>query len=62
MKYGMQGEILVNGVMYNQRMPGVASLSDLEIAQLATYLYSLQSPDEKRITAKEIANVLNRCP
>ncbi|MEJ7647197.1 MAG: cytochrome c [Chryseolinea sp.] len=39
LRYGRKGEIIVNGKMYNQAMPPPA-LTDLEIAEIATYLYN----------------------
>jgi cytochrome c551 len=62
MKFGMEGEIIVNGVMYNQRMPGVAALTDMEVAQIATYIYFLDSGNKKRITTTEVSAILGRCP
>src|SRR5256885_2366142 len=40
MKYGTQGEIMVNGKNFNKPMPGVPSLTELEIAEIATYLFN----------------------
>src|SRR5690242_19621245 len=38
-RYGKKGELVVNGVSYNQPMPGIPTLTDLEIAEIATYIY-----------------------
>src|SRR5258707_11205450 len=40
MKYGKQGVIVVNGKNFNKPMPGVPSLTELEIAEIATYLFN----------------------
>lgn len=40
MKKGKKGELIVNGKSYNKPMPGVASLTNLEIAEIATYIYN----------------------
>jgi mono/diheme cytochrome c family protein len=37
-RYGMEGEILVNGITYNQIMPGEKALSDFEINNIINYL------------------------
>ncbi len=37
-RYGMKGEIVVNGQSYNQAMPGNAELSDIEITNLINYI------------------------
>jgi mono/diheme cytochrome c family protein len=62
MKYGMEGEIVVNGVVFNQRMPGIPSLTDMELAQLATYIYSLESTAQRLITTQTVTAVLAECP
>lgn len=38
-KHGLSGEIMVDGVMYNQTMPANPKLTNLEIVQISTYLY-----------------------
>ncbi len=62
MKYGIQGEIVVNGVVFNQPMPGVLALTDMEIAQIATYIYNLESTDRGLISTHEVAALLAKCP
>lgn len=49
-RYGQQGPILVNGKRYNRPMPANKQLSDLEIAEIATYIYH-QWGNEKTITS-----------
>jgi cytochrome c551 len=61
MKYGMQGEITVNGVMYRQPMPGVRSLNELEIAEISTYIYNSWGNEKGLIDVKGIAATLERC-
>jgi cytochrome c551 len=53
-KYGLKGEIIVNGVSYNQPMPGNPNLSNLEIAQLATFLYSVWGENEQLIPTQDV--------
>lgn len=61
MKYGIEGEIKVNGKSFVQPMPGVQSLTDLEIAEIATYIYN--SWDHKRglIDVNETSRVMSKC-
>ena len=49
-RYGQQGPILVNGKRYNRPMPANKQLSDLEIAEIVTYIYH-QWGNEKTITS-----------
>lgn len=37
-RYGMRGEIIVNGQVYDMEMPANPQLSDVEIAYLLTYI------------------------
>lgn len=61
MKNGIEGELVVNGISFNQAMPGVSTLSDLEIAEIATYIYN--SWDHKRgiIEVSNARQILNKC-
>src|SRR5882672_9894998 len=45
MKYGRKGFLSVNGKDFNQPMPGVRSLTELEIAEVATYIYNTWGHD-----------------
>lgn len=61
MKYGKQGEIVVNGDVYNQPMPGIPTLTDLEIAELATYLYNNWSRERGLISVTDVSPILQQC-
>jgi cytochrome c551 len=61
MKYGVQGEITVQGVMYNQAMPGVLSLTELELAEIATYIYNSWGSQNELIDARRIGPMLDSC-
>lgn len=39
-KNGISGPIVVNGIEYNQPMPGLSELTALEIAEITTYIYN----------------------
>src|SRR3954467_2763545 len=40
MKQGIQGQVRVNGKIFDQPMPGIPSLTELEIAEIATFIYN----------------------
>ena len=61
MKYGIDGELIVNGVAYNQAMPGIPSLTDLEVAQIATYIYNSWTHTEGLVDVKDVSRILNEC-
>jgi cytochrome c551 len=54
MRYGQQGAITVNGVVFNQPMPANPSITDLEIAEIATYIYTVFADSVQIITANEV--------
>jgi len=61
MKYGMKGDITVNDVMYNQPMPGVMSLTELELAEIATYIYNTGDHQRGLIDVKQVATIMHSC-
>ncbi|HEY5690271.1 MAG TPA: cytochrome c [Cyclobacteriaceae bacterium] len=60
-KNGKAGELIVNGKIYNQPMPGVASLTDLEIAEIATYIYNSWDHEKGIIDLKMVTATLTEC-
>lgn len=61
MRNGIRGELTVNGVQYNQAMPGVPTLTDLEIAEIATYIYNAWDNERGLVDVKEAERILNTC-
>ena len=61
MKYGKQGEILVNEVSFNKPMPGIPSLTELEIAEIATYIYDKWGDSRGLIETQEVGKILEKC-
>lgn len=61
MKNGIEGELVVNGISFNQAMPGVPTLSDLEIAEIATYIYNSWDHKWGIIEVSNARKVLNNC-
>jgi len=60
-KYGRSGEVWVNGVMYNQPMKGTPALTELEIAEIATYIYNSWGNVHDMVEVTEVAALLSTC-
>ncbi|WP_276367008.1 cytochrome c [Chryseolinea sp. H1M3-3] len=58
---GKKGELIVNGKKFNQPMPGISTLSDLEVAEIATYIYNSWSHQHGLIDVKFASEILSRC-
>ena len=61
MKFGTRGEMVVNGNNFNQPMPGVPSLTELEIAEIATYIYNTWGHERDLVEISEVQKVLEKC-
>ncbi|WP_080055203.1 c-type cytochrome [Spirosoma aerolatum] len=61
MRYGQQGKIVVNGKSYNRPMPPQPQLSDLEIAELATYIYNEWGNETTVTDVKAVTPILKKC-
>ncbi len=61
MKKGRKGEMTVNGNMFNQPMPGVPSLTELEIAEIATYIYNNWGHEKGLVEVKTVSQSLQPC-
>lgn len=61
-KNGIDGELVVNEKGYNKPMKGITILTELEIAEITTYLYN--NWDRKRgiVEVREINSALGVCP
>lgn len=59
-KNGLAGEILVNGKKYNQPMPANNQLTNLDIAEVVTYIYNEWNGETKITEVKEVEKVLNK--
>lgn len=57
-KNGQKGEIKVNGVIYNQEMPGNPQLTNIEIAHIMTYLYNIWGNEIGVISPKMVEEYL----
>lgn len=62
MRHGKRGELVVNGESFNQAMPGIPSLTDLEIAEIATYIYNTWSHKRGIVEVRDVTEILMDCP
>ncbi len=60
-KYGQKGPITVNGIEFNQIMPPLPNLTDLEIAEIATYIYTEFADTAQIITMNDVRAILDQC-
>lgn len=60
-RHGIQGEIIVNGKSFNKEMPGIPQLTDLEIAQVSTYIYNTWTHQHGILEVKEVSQILKDC-
>jgi cytochrome c551 len=58
---GKDGELIVNGKSYNQSMPAIPSLTDLEIAEIATYIYNSWENEHGIIEVQDVSKILSSC-
>lgn len=61
LKKGKEGEILVNGKSFNKAMPGIPSLTDLEVAEIATYVYNSWNNSKGLIEVSDVSRILSQC-
>jgi mono/diheme cytochrome c family protein len=61
-RFGIEGELTVNGTMYNMAMPPNPALTDLDVAQIATYILNSWGHKEGLIDVKAVSPRLNDCP
>jgi mono/diheme cytochrome c family protein len=62
MRLGQKGEITVNGIVFNQPMPENPKITDLEIAEIATYVYNTFADTVQLVTVQEVREILSNCP
>lgn len=60
-KWGKSTPTVVNGKTYLQPMAGVRTLTDLEIAEITTYIYNSWSHKRGMVTVPEVAKVIGQC-
>lgn len=60
-KNGLKGEIIVNGETYNQAMPALSRLTNLEIAEISTYIFNSWGNEKGMIDIKTVEESLSNC-
>lgn len=60
-KYGTKTPLTVNGVEYNMPMKGNPQLTDLEVAEIVTYLMNSWSREKGIVEVNQVAEVLANC-
>jgi len=61
MKYGNTSQLTVNGVYYNMKMKGNPTLTDLELAEIATYVYNRWGGREEIVSTDSVTRVIDHC-
>jgi cytochrome c551 len=61
MKFGIKGELMVNGKNFNKEMTGIPVLTDLEIAEIATYIYNTWEHQRGLIEVSYVSTTLQNC-
>jgi len=61
MKNGKNGEVIVNGKVFNQAMPGIPTLTNLEIAEIATYIYNTWDHKKGIIEVTRVNPIMETC-
>lgn len=61
-KNGKEGELMVNGKQFNKPMKGILSLTELEMAEITTYIYNTWDHKRGIVEVKEVASALRTCP
>jgi mono/diheme cytochrome c family protein len=61
-KNGKEGELIVNGKNFNKKMPPMPSLTNLEVAEIATYIYNTWEHNSgDLIDVKQVDSILSKC-
>jgi cytochrome c551 len=61
MRYGKKGELTVNNISFHQSMPAIPALTDLEIAEIATYIYNTWTHKRGIVEVKQVSIILQKC-
>ncbi|NGM73934.1 c-type cytochrome [Sphingobacterium sp. SGL-16] len=60
-KNGLDGEIVINGETFNQNMPALSTLNDVDIAYILTYVTTHFGDADSTFTQEEVAQSLKDC-
>jgi mono/diheme cytochrome c family protein len=59
---GMEGKIIVKGVEFDNAMPAIKQLSNIEIANILNYSLNSWGNNHRFITPEEIKTIIKSCP
>ena len=60
-RYGLEGEIVVNDTIYNQPMLAIIDLSEVQIVNIINYINQAWGNDYGTITVQEVKTALEEC-
>ena len=60
-KNGASGEMIVNGKTFNHEMPGFPLLTELEIAEITTFIYNSWGRKHGLVNVTEVTKALSTC-
>lgn len=61
LRYGIQGDITVNGQNYNQPMPGYPDMEADEVKAIIDYMIVTWYPDAEKLSQKEVTKRMEAC-
>lgn len=61
MRYGKSTPTVVNGKTFEQPMQGISSLTDLDVAEIATYIYNTWSHKRGIVRVDEVSQKMSSC-
>lgn len=60
-KYGKTTPTIVNGKTYVQPMQGLSDMTDLEIAEITTFIYNKWGGNRGKVTTDEVNEAVEKC-
>ena len=60
-RYGIEEPLEVNGITYTQPMPAIPSLTNLEIAEILTYIYNTGEHEHGLISVRKLDSLMTNC-
>lgn len=61
LRYGLKDTIVVNGKIYAEEMPGVATLSDIHITNILNYINNAWGNSKEPYRLEEVQQLLDKC-
>jgi len=61
MRKGKSTPTIVNGKTFEQPMKGISSLTDLDIAEIATYIYNTWDRQRGIVSVNEVTEKMEKC-